>query len=229
MGTRVNEITDQNGWRVPVDCVVSCPGFGSVMSPRFHDCDDKLWWLLKTNTKIPFSVSHAWNSIREEKGGVSWYRIVWYSQCIPKHSFMVWLVMHQKLKTEDKLRSWDNIRNANNLLCFLCNGTIETHNHLFFECAFAMQVRRNLLVYANLSRVPCIWGDFISFLEQRANKNAIWGIIQRLLLGSIVYNIWKERNHCLFKKHRRSVQIVAKDIVEEIRFKLLSLRTKPSS
>lgn len=42
-------------------------------------------------------------------------------------------------------------------------------------------------------------------------------------------HIWKERNQRLFKKNRRSAQMVAREIVEEIRLKLVAIKTKPSA
>ncbi|XP_071738871.1 uncharacterized protein [Rutidosis leptorrhynchoides] len=53
------------------------------------------------------SVNSAWNVVRYRSDPVHWYYIVWFAQCIPKHSFLVWLLMGEWLKTQDKLKAWE--------------------------------------------------------------------------------------------------------------------------
>ncbi|GJR80293.1 putative RNA-directed DNA polymerase [Tanacetum coccineum] len=54
-----------------------------------------------------FSVSRAWETFRPCSIEVMWFRIMWFSHFIPRHSFHIWLVMRNSLKTQDKLRQWD--------------------------------------------------------------------------------------------------------------------------
>nr|XP_043629980.1 uncharacterized protein LOC122601280 [Erigeron canadensis] len=54
-----------------------------------------------------FSVSVAWEDIRSRADKVPWFRMEWFSQCIPKHALILWLVVKEKLKTQDLLQAWD--------------------------------------------------------------------------------------------------------------------------
>nr|GEX13966.1 hypothetical protein [Tanacetum cinerariifolium] len=54
-----------------------------------------------------FDVSCAWEALRPRGVKVPWYRVVWYSHCIPRHAFHLWLIMRQSLKTQDRQRQWD--------------------------------------------------------------------------------------------------------------------------
>lgn len=110
----------------------------------------------------------------------------------------------------------------------LCRVVLETHHHLFFECRFTTQIWKYLKDYAKLDRVPCYWEDFIDFMKSRSNKNAIWSIIRRLLLGAVVFYTWGERNRRLHKNISWSPKLISQDIMEEIRLKLLSLNARNS-
>ncbi|XP_021996201.1 uncharacterized protein LOC110893399 [Helianthus annuus] len=102
---------------------------------------DRLLW--KDGTDLAeFSSSNVWHSVRYKEPEVNWCNIVWFSQCIPRHAFMLWLVMKGKLLTQDKILKWDISRrkNMNMMCCLLCYENFDSHPHLFFECKFSSQV-----------------------------------------------------------------------------------------
>ncbi|GJU76117.1 reverse transcriptase domain-containing protein [Tanacetum coccineum] len=55
----------------------------------------------------PFCVSLVWSSIRPRNDKVNWFAVVWFAPCIPRHAFNLWLVVKQKLKTQDRVTWWD--------------------------------------------------------------------------------------------------------------------------
>lgn len=64
---------------------------------------------------------------------MDWFHIVWYPYAIHRHAFLLWLIMGEKLKTQDKLIE----RDKNPMLatvCSLCSKVADSRNHLFFEC-----------------------------------------------------------------------------------------------
>nr|GEV69561.1 hypothetical protein [Tanacetum cinerariifolium] len=54
-----------------------------------------------------FLVKAAWDAFRNCGSITTWHRIVWFSHNIPRHAFILWLIMRNSLKTQDKLRQWD--------------------------------------------------------------------------------------------------------------------------
>lgn len=40
---------------------------------------------------------------------VSWKDLVWFSNAIPKHSFILWLAIRNRLLTQDRVQFWDNM------------------------------------------------------------------------------------------------------------------------
>jgi hypothetical protein len=63
---------------------------------------------------------------------------IWSSKALPKLKVFLWLLMHDRLNTRDIMirKNW-NVDTGP--ACVLCNTAhIETRNHLFFECEFAI-------------------------------------------------------------------------------------------
>lgn len=49
---------------------------------------DRVRWREDNGNLTDFSVSIAWEALRDVKVEVDWYRVVWFSQCIPRHAFL---------------------------------------------------------------------------------------------------------------------------------------------
>ncbi|GJZ97284.1 reverse transcriptase domain, reverse transcriptase zinc-binding domain protein [Tanacetum coccineum] len=129
----------------------------------------------------PFSISIVWECIRPRGDEINWCEVVWFSQCIPRHAFHIWLVIKRKLKTQDSLRQRDVSRNTNlNLFqCPLC------WNHMKI---FAGLSKMSSSLYATID-------DMIPMSKRRSARS----IIARLVLAASSYFIWQERNFRLFK------------------------------
>ena len=100
-----------------------------------NEREDSVEWVLD-RSKV-FSVSSAWNALRESKPNVSWYKIVWSKDCIPRCNFILWLVCWNRLSINDILKEWGVVLNSNYVMCG--NGE-ENINHIFFSCVFAKRV-----------------------------------------------------------------------------------------
>ena len=114
---------------VSVDLIAlknSCSGY-----PLDTSREDVISW--SQSPSSVFTVSSAWNSIRPHKPLVYWHSAVWFSQAIKRHSFITWLIIQDRLSTQDKLLKWGLI---NFISCVFCQANAEDRNHLFFECQF---------------------------------------------------------------------------------------------
>lgn len=154
-----------------------------------------------------------------------WYKVVWFSQNIPRNSFILWLAVKKKLKTQDRLAPWLNL---GNLRCSLWNLTQDNHNHLFFECQYYAEVWKFFKGMMNLNFVPNDLYLTIDYLLTRPLGKSIWSIIQRLVMGATVYFIWQERNLRFFQGKSRNVASLCCIIKEQVRLRLMSLRIKNS-
>ncbi|GJS73828.1 putative reverse transcriptase domain-containing protein [Tanacetum coccineum] len=171
---------------------------------------------------------NAWEAIRPRGIKVGWSRIVWFSHCIPRHAFHLWLVMRKSLKTQDNIRPWDVGPDVDisRLRCPLCNLHPDSHDHLFFECSFSSQVWRHVRHLADMDVVPSTAQDIVSHLLPLSNKRTAKSIIGRLVLAASAYFVWIERNNRLFKKIKRPPEEIRDLIMVTVRLKLVSLRFK---
>ncbi|PWA54238.1 RNA-directed DNA polymerase, eukaryota, Reverse transcriptase zinc-binding domain protein [Artemisia annua] len=93
-----------------------------------------------------------------------------------------------------------------------------SHSHLFFACPFSKRLWERLKVLAKLQDLSNTWGENVLGIVNKPAKNSIWSVIQRLLLGAVVYFIWQESNMRLFGNGGRSIEFLFVKIVETMRF-----------
>nr|XP_043639238.1 uncharacterized protein LOC122610307 [Erigeron canadensis] len=105
-------------------------------SPTVFDdsSPDILLWKYRDGSLKDFSVRVVWDDLRQRSSSVDWFDLVWFSHRILKHAFHLWLVCNQKLKTQDRLRSWDV--HASSLVLQVCpfrETEPDSYKHLFFQ------------------------------------------------------------------------------------------------
>jgi hypothetical protein len=194
---KVVDWLDQDGWKWPDVWNDLFSEVVNVPVPSLSDeCDDKVIWVNKKNKESEFSVKEAWKALRTDCPKVLWYKHVWFSQCIPRHAFVIWMAMRGRLKTKDRISKWFNVTSV---LCSLCNNDDETHGHLFFQCEFSKRVWDNLKPLCKLEDISCIWAEVVSGISIRIANNSIWSVIQCLVFGAAVYFLWQERNVRIFQ------------------------------
>ncbi|GJU30445.1 RNA-directed DNA polymerase, eukaryota, reverse transcriptase zinc-binding domain protein [Tanacetum coccineum] len=133
--------------------------------------------------------------------------------------------INQKLKTQDRVAKWMNVQD---LKCPLCNVVQDSHEHLFFGCDFSTRVWECLKCMARLDNAPNSLHDLLSFMASRKINKSIWSIIQRLVIGAVVYYLWQERNLRHFQQKYRSVEVVCNLIQDIVMMRLMSLNIRSS-
>ncbi|GJV47236.1 RNA-directed DNA polymerase, eukaryota, reverse transcriptase zinc-binding domain protein, partial [Tanacetum coccineum] len=78
----------------------------NVYRIKDHDRDDMALWFDKQNVEVRFSVKEAWRVLRPDVPKVLSHKHVWFSQCIPKHAFILWMAIKGRLKTQDRISRW---------------------------------------------------------------------------------------------------------------------------
>ncbi|XP_074300984.1 uncharacterized protein LOC141632329 [Silene latifolia] len=83
-----------------------------------------------------YSVSSGYKWLLGQQNKVPWLSLVWNKTSIPKHSFIGWLAIQERLLTKDRLLKFGVISDG---LCFLYHHYLETHQHLLYDCHFSQQ------------------------------------------------------------------------------------------
>ncbi|GJW61187.1 reverse transcriptase domain, reverse transcriptase zinc-binding domain protein [Tanacetum coccineum] len=214
-------------WNWPHDLLSKYHILSTCHVPTVANRADCLVWRDSQGADKPFSVAQVWNDIRPRDSQVEWYPVVWFASCIPRHAFNLWLVVRRKLKTQDLVSIWD-VSNYLGSLCSLCELQPDSHDHLFFECPFAIEVWDRVKGYAGLdSSNPNIY-DIISDLIPIARRRLMLSIVAKLVVAALTYYIWQERNWRLFKKGKRNPNQICEYIRASVRFKLMSCKFKKS-
>ncbi|CAN1804292.1 hypothetical protein LINPERHAP1_LOCUS23861 [Linum perenne] len=66
---------------------------------------------------VKYSVSDVWNTLRPVESSILWCDLVWKDPHIPRHSFLSWLVIKDRVTTRDKLKKWGLCTVIDCLLC----------------------------------------------------------------------------------------------------------------
>ncbi|XP_074304625.1 uncharacterized protein LOC141639376 [Silene latifolia] len=129
-----------------------------------------------------YSVGAGYQWLQGSHPHVQWYKDVWDTWILPKHSFIGWLIQKKALNTRAKLYQLGFCMSDR---CILCEVGEETHEHLFGDCVYSTQVfdcieqwlclRLNgpMTHYSKLQRKTC-----------------------RMVRMAVCYIMWTERNNC---------------------------------
>ncbi|XP_071739002.1 uncharacterized protein [Rutidosis leptorrhynchoides] len=212
-----HESSDSWGWRKMLV-------LRDVMKPHiFKDSNGDMWWITNDNKLKAYSTNQAWKDLGCSDPKIDWYHVVWYPQITPKHAFISWLVVQNRLSTQDRLKKWYPNEQFE---CSFCGNQEDSHSHLFFRCDFTSQVWnkvKRMLVYKGLNN------GLLHIVQDMAKYTAIKdirNILNKVAIGVVVYYIWMERNRRIFRKVKKSVNEVSDDVKDFIRVKMTSLKVK---
>ncbi|XP_022019374.1 uncharacterized protein LOC110944750 [Helianthus annuus] len=225
----VADIFRDNSWAWPSSWRDLFPAINQLDHIRpDQNKQDRLLW--KNGDKMTdYSSATVWDTIRFREQEITWTSIVWFPQCIPRHAFLVWLIMRRKLLTQDKILKWDFSRrkNMNMMCCLLCYADVDSHDHLFFECKFSEQVWKSVRDKTDMFDVDPKWVSIIGWLMTRIRSKKASFYVARLLVGATAYTIWQERNARLFKNQTRPPEAICEVILKTVRYKLMGVKFKP--
>ncbi|XP_021979866.1 uncharacterized protein LOC110875988 [Helianthus annuus] len=124
--TTVAEIIDQNGnWKWPQAWFDLFPVLITISVPNLDpNAVDRLVWKDLDGKTGDFKSAHVWNTIRSREHHALWANMVWFSQCIPRHAFHMWLAFRNKLKTQDRMAVWEAVWNKVKAMVHLTNVDI---------------------------------------------------------------------------------------------------------
>ncbi|GJT03134.1 putative reverse transcriptase domain, reverse transcriptase zinc-binding domain protein [Tanacetum coccineum] len=225
----VADLVSNGGWVWPQSWLLKAPNLALIPVPNLVETQlDMPQWRDTYGKFSNFSVKCTWEALRPRGTEVNWHRIMWFNHCIPRHAFHLWLIMRNRLKTQDQLRQWDVGLNTNlNMLnCVFCDSQPDSHAHLFFECSFPSSIWMAIRHLAGMEMVASNFQDIVSYLLPSSHRRTAKSIIGCLLVAAAAYFIWVERNSRLFKNTRRTMEEIRDCIIITVRLKLLTFRFK---
>ncbi|GKC21587.1 GRF1-interacting factor 1-like protein [Tanacetum coccineum] len=178
---KVADVVNNNMW--PTEWSSKYLLLNNIVMPHLSKAKDELFWKDLENKEVKFLVFVVWENIQPRSIEVDWFSMVWFSQQIPRHAILLWLIIKRKLKTQDMLRQWNVTPGItlSSLMCPLCETQKDSHEHLFFDCRFSKQVWTHVKSLSGISNIPAGLSNIVDFLIPLAKKKSARCVIAKLL------------------------------------------------
>ena len=141
-----------------------------------------------------FKSKACYDFFRPKGGTVCWAKLVWHHSLLPKHAFILWLSLKERLLTRDKLI--DQIEDSS---CILCGAPIESVNHLFFHCSVVNQIWAAIKGWLGFSRALSTLKAAAKWIKKEGRGTGAQAIAKKVGLACTVYSIWTMRNARMFE------------------------------
>ncbi|GFY93673.1 hypothetical protein Acr_09g0001190 [Actinidia rufa] len=141
-----------------------------------------------------FQSKLAYEFFRPKGATVTWPKLVWHNSITPKHSFILWLGLKDRLLTRDKLR--DFIEDQS---CPLCSFEAESIDHLFFYCQVGNQIWTEIKSWLGISRAMTTLKSAVKWMIKEARGTSLPAKIKKISLACTIYHIWVARNKRIFE------------------------------
>lgn len=140
-----------------------------------------------------FSLKKAYKKMNENVERVRWKRLICNNYATPKSKFILWMMLHKRLPTVDRIRRWGVHCDTR---CSLCRTDEESIQHLFFSCTYTAGIWSKICSIMNFPDSGGSHQDVISSVCGQARKKK--GKLIVMLYTECVYAIWRQRNKRIF-------------------------------
>ena len=126
---------------------------------------------------------HGWDSTFKEeynaryirRGDLSWMSRIWSSHITPWQLILVYLMLRNKLATNDNLRKYGLVITS---YCCMCMNDLESVQHLFLECSFTQWIWQWLgnqfHVYLDCQSDDCSFFKYCFALHMSFQVRDLW-------------------------------------------------------
>ncbi|GJZ55432.1 RNA-directed DNA polymerase, eukaryota, reverse transcriptase zinc-binding domain protein [Tanacetum coccineum] len=224
-GLKVAEMINNKVWKWPSEWNTKFSWIKDMRTPNLeegkNDCNV---WMDDNGNRRKFSIRKVWDIFKENKPEISWHKAVWFSQCNPRHAFILWLAMHGRLATQDRIMAWNKQKD---LLCPLCNKVNDSHEHLLFRCQYSTEIWESLTDKMGIQKWDIDWRKMMDEITINC-RNSIQSVLNGMIMAAAVYYIWTERNKRIFTDEKRNSQSLLEGMMDSIKMQLMGIKVKNS-
>ena len=127
-----------------------------------------------SKTRI-YTLKEGYKWINGDSEMVEWWPWMTNRWITPKHSFIIWVIAHQRLLTGARMIHLNMTTSGK---CYICDESLETVNHLFSSCRYSRRIFEELGNWCGtkLPEEDCIkW--WLRCRERSAIKKKVVGVI----------------------------------------------------
>ncbi|XP_019224291.1 PREDICTED: uncharacterized protein LOC109205978 [Nicotiana attenuata] len=123
---------------------------------------------------------------------VSWKNLLFRNSARPKAVFNLWLLLQGRLPTKDRLVNWGLSINQH---CVLCQGHVETRDHLFLLCSYTTMLWKQVMRWIQEDQSNNHnWDQHLQWIINKAKVKSSRDSIFRLVVTEVSYALWMKRN-----------------------------------
>ncbi|XP_059302204.1 uncharacterized protein LOC132054168 [Lycium ferocissimum] len=161
-------------------------------------------------TKNRSKIKEVYLQLLDSLPKVEWRHIMSRNSARPKAIFHMWLQIHNRLLTVDRLLKWGMQVEPK---CVFCKGVDETRDHIFFECHYAQQVWYKLMRWLKIQwPAHCSWGlQYLLILARTRGKSSQANVL-KMVYSEFGFAIWNERNKRVFEDKEQNAESLAREI-----------------
>ncbi|XP_019262009.1 PREDICTED: uncharacterized protein LOC109239871 [Nicotiana attenuata] len=160
-----------------------------------------------------FQIHKAYVQMQPQFPKVTWKSLHLHTHIHPRFKFHLWLAIHQRLATVDRLMKF-GIQAP--LECVFCATNMETFEHLYFGCPKTNKLWDRVLKSLGITRQIGSWKTELNWLSRLASRKNCKAEMTTAIFTMVVYCIWHERNSIRFNKGGYNMDEICKEIAKHI-------------
>ncbi|XP_062099886.1 uncharacterized protein LOC133805741 [Humulus lupulus] len=153
---------------------------------------------------------------------VDYKNAVWCRTILPKHMFLLWMVVNSFLLTRDNLAKCTIPLDSP--LCPVCEDQWESHHHLFFDCCLSKRILTRIFSWLGYHAWASSFSEWTMGLNLSLNNSM--SLIINMVLAALVYQIWRNRNRCIYDGYSLTANCIAKDVITLVQYRLYSVHSR---
>ncbi|KAL2235680.1 UNVERIFIED_CONTAM: hypothetical protein Sindi_1300200 [Sesamum indicum] len=182
---KLQVVINEGQWQWPFITDLECMEI-IYMLPQIHGGDDRINWRFSEGRPTTQSLYRLFCPSGPKVG---WSSLLSGSLKIPRHNFILWLAIQEKLPTTDK--PWMTHLGG----CILCDeDAAETHTHMFFRCRYSRRCLAAIRHHIQFAWPNREWTRDVEWASRKWRGKHIVNVAYRALLGACIYHIWRETN-----------------------------------
>nr|XP_016488102.1 PREDICTED: uncharacterized protein LOC107808126 [Nicotiana tabacum] len=158
-----------------------------------------------------FCIKKLYNASRPQFQKCNWKRLTIASKAIPRHKFILWLALHRRLATVERLQRW-GLMVSKDCVLYRSNEE-EALDHLLFDCAYSRTMWATMLRWTGMQHQIGSWDEEIEWMAKVAVSKSK-GEILVFLFTAVIYHVWQERNNRRFQGKEIECSRRIKEVVQ---------------
>ncbi|XP_019238886.1 PREDICTED: uncharacterized protein LOC109218943 [Nicotiana attenuata] len=160
-----------------------------------------------------FQMKQMYLKLIPEYCRVEWKSLMLHTNVHPRYRFTLWLAAQPRLETVNRLLKFGIQVPAAHAFC---GHSLESFNHLFFECSITKKLWSRLCVWMGHKRNIGGWDTKLEWVCKKAKSRKGINAITSCVFAIIVAMIWRERNRIRFDKGKYDENQICREIVLHI-------------